>query len=628
MRAAVACYMAWVWNAANPAVTARARAMTQRFIACSPGWRLELEANGLIVSRLLEADSGYMQLYPLANDAGLILGKLFERRDAEGAAVTRTPPAIVFDARRTERLLQSAGRTLLTDYWGQYVAFLQASDSHRAWIIRDPSGGVPCQHVVIQGVDVYFVRLEDVERLEPLRGSINTHYLLGRLAYNSICVRETGLTDVQTVLPGECIEHVENRRSSQFYWNPLEIARSNVIDDPIEAARELRHTVRACVQSWASCFDGILHLLSGGLDSSIVLSCLADVPGQPRVLCLNEYSEGRDADERSFARRAAAQGGFELVEKARNGAVSLEPLRAFPRSPYPFPLPNADAAREQADLAQLRELQAAFAGLGGDELFLRFNPMPRAVDLAFGRRWSSDFFPLTLTDAAERGISVWRVLRAAVRYGVRRKPVHISDFGQLQARTLLAPQVVDNARHDRTLWHPLYRERADLAPGKTIHAYSLTACTARGHTPGHPEHAPVTVLPLISQPLMELSLRIPTYVLNAGGADRSLARAAFADDLPQEIRGRTRKGHIQQFVQDMVTRNMPLIREVLIDGFLVREGFVNETALRRTLANKALLEHSLIEVFELLNVEAWARSWLPERKAVPLLDGVTVQRDA
>ena len=57
------------------------------------------------------------------------------------------------------------------------------------------------------------------------------------------------------------------------------------------------------------------------------------------------------------------------------------------------------------------------------------------------------------------------------------------------------------------------------------------------------------ISPLFSQPLVELCLRIPTYVLTHGGWDRAVARRAFYDDLPPEIRNRRHKGGIEEHLR-------------------------------------------------------------------------------
>jgi len=101
---------------------------------------------------------------------------------------------------------------------------------------------------------------------------------------------------------------------------------------------------------------------------------------------------------------------------------------------------------------------------------------------------------------------------------------------------------------------------------------------------------------------------MPQYVLREGGGDRALARKAFGDALPPEIVERTSKGSTQVHMHDVLTRNLSLIRELFLDGMLVREGFVNGAALEALLDKPEDVEPYMIEIFDYLCVEAWARA--------------------
>ena len=124
--------------------------------------------------------------------------------------------------------------------------------------------------------------------------------------------------------------------SGTFYWDSLRIANSNVIDDPEEAARELRDRVMDCVRAWASCYSGITLSVSGGLDSSIVYASLRDTPAKDKLTCFHCYPVGTDMDERRFARLVAGSGGSPLIERPRDPNVNLQPLLEIEASHEPI----------------------------------------------------------------------------------------------------------------------------------------------------------------------------------------------------------------------------------------------------------------------------------------------------
>lgn len=81
--------------------------------------------------------------------------------------------------------------------------------------------------------------------------------------------------------------------------------------------------------------------------------------------------------------------------------------------------------------------------------------------------------------------------------------------------------------------------------------------------------APEGVRPQFSQPLVELCLRLPTYLLTRGGRGRALARRAFASELPPEISNRRSKGGTEEFLKAVLDGNRDYVRGLLLDAGLL-----------------------------------------------------------
>src|SRR5690606_20996432 len=108
--------------------------------------------------------------------------------------------------------------------------------------------------------------------------------------------------------------------------------------DPRSAAIELRRTVRHCVRSWAACHPGLALRLSGGLDSSIVLSCFGGSADSTRELplCITFYGTNAGADPRRWARLAAQHIGCDIIEVPVNATdISLEAVQSAGPTPAP-----------------------------------------------------------------------------------------------------------------------------------------------------------------------------------------------------------------------------------------------------------------------------------------------------
>ncbi|KUO56542.1 MAG: hypothetical protein APF78_09445 [Sphingomonadales bacterium BRH_c3] len=116
--------------------------------------------------------------------------------------------------------------------------------------------------------------------------------------------------------------------------------------------------------------------------------------------------------------------------------------------------------------------------------------------------------------------------------------------------------------------------------------------------------------PLMSQPLLEFCLGVPTWLWCAGGINRAPARSAFARDLPPEIVRRTSKAGPDSFIRRSFSDNRSTIRAMLLDGLLARQSLLDLAAVEQALGVDAMAGGSIIyRLLDLAEAEAWARSW-------------------
>jgi asparagine synthase (glutamine-hydrolysing) len=118
------------------------------------------------------------------------------------------------------------------------------------------------------------------------------------------------------------------------------------------------------------------------------------------------------------------------------------------------------------------------------------------------------------------------------------------------------------------------------------------------------------VSPLLSQPVVETCLRIPTYFQTHNRGERAVARAAFAPALPAEVIARRSKGVADELAWKTFRANLPFIRELLLDGGLVGSGLVDRARLETALADEFTSTiRSTVPVFDLVGAEAWLQPW-------------------
>jgi len=388
---------------------------------------------------------------------------------------------------------------------------------------------------------------------------------------------------------------VERRDLDRFAWDTVADELLALLDD----ATRIR--LRADVPVGA--------YLSGGLDSSIVLACLEDAPSQPRITCFHYYPLGADLDERAYARAAAAKAGLPLLERARDSAFSLQPLLAIHRMPEPTNYSYfLEHSRLEAQLAAEQGAAAVVIGYGGDQLFYQERAEWAPGDFLHRRGLRPGVLRVALDAAQMDQISVWHVLGEALSsYFAHQRWSVLQEAGR--KRPLLKSSVIKEARRDAGFLHPLLRHPRGAPSGKLWHAHQMSQ-PFDFYDPLQQQGDAERMSPLCSQPLMELCLRIPTYVLTHGGWDRAVARRAFYDDLPPEIRNRRHKGGIEEHLRLTLEHNRPFLRELLLDGALVREGIIDRASLAEVLSGRATpIAAGSGEVLEYAGIEAWLGRW-------------------
>jgi asparagine synthase (glutamine-hydrolysing) len=556
------------------------------------------------------ARQGVNGAYVLPCDRGVVLGKLFRRHELGQSAASD----VQLNAEDADQILRTDGHALVRDYWGRYVAFLPAP-SGGTQMLRDPCGTLPCWRMQHAGVGIGFSWLEDVLQALPAVplptvdwDGLGAHILLGHMGG-----RDTALKGIHQVPPGESTPLVPGIGRPALLWNAVDIARDGARKDLADAAGQLRDTTRACVRAWADCYDPILLRLSGGVDSAIVLGCMDRNGSETRITCLNYHSPGSDSDERSYARLAAGQAGRPLLERQRDPDFRLEAVLDVARMPMPGSyVGRMGTSRMDAEVAAALGAVAMFTGGGGDQLFFELRCTWPAADYLRTRGLGRGFLDAAL-DAARLGrVSVWQAIRQAAIDSLH--PADPCD-GSGRHLTLARPEALaPNWQRERFV-HPALRAGRELPIGKLHQVHDLS-CAFDYYDPYQRQAAPELVNPLLSQPLVELCLALPTFVLTRGGRGRALGRQAFEGDIPAEIAGRRSKGGMDEHIAAVLQRNLPFARSLLLDGELLRRGLLDRGRLEATLSGRiSPLAAHVGEVHNCIAIEAWLQRWSAPRGA-------------
>ncbi|MBT2246836.1 hypothetical protein JQK15_25355 [Sphingobium sp. BHU LFT2] len=202
------------------------------------------------------------------------------------------------------------------------------------------------------------------------------------------------------------------------------------------------------------------------------------------------------------------------------------------------------------------------------------------------------------------GASIWDVLREALRVS---RDVSAGLPWQVAEEYLHKDFLASECW--RAIDHPWFFPPEAVPAGKKGHVSQLLR--ALHHIEHRDKALSVPMIsPLLSQPVMEFCLSVPSWWMVEGGRDRAVARSAFARALPPAVLARQGKGGPDGFVAQFIQRYRRSIAERLLDGQLLANGLLDRHTIERFLRSRENIAPSdCPRIMALLDTEAWVRTW-------------------
>lgn len=592
-------YIALVWDPDRPHDAAQLRDLRAE-LGGKAGWSLSIDLHGLLLFHTL--GSSDMTFQSLANRAGGVIGTLFtETPNGEYAHVD------ALDERVSQSVTATRGRTLISEFWGRYVAFIHLKQTREVLVVRDPTGGLNCLKTDIRGVRLYFSDVNDVLPLKVTSLSVNWPFIAAHMIRVPSHAEQTAITEIRELLGGYCDVCHGGQFRTERIWDASVIASTDIRENFQSAANEVRTITQRCINAWTSKKKRVLHLLSGGIDSSVVLACLKRVPTPLEVICFTLFNEGLlGGDERPYAKLAVDDAGSAWITQSLNLRGSLAIAFEIVKTVRPMLYISCLSEREMVEQAINLGADAIYTGTLGDGLFYELRAHG-ATDYYWNHGIGIGFFNAVRNAAAIQRMSFRNVIRDAFRSRSKGNDAwkQTPSCPNVQLLTQAAARL--GTEYWASLESPWLRDVARIPPGKRAHIEMLACSTASDmplRRPGDPEAIAI----LMAQPLLELCLKIPTYVLTEGKMPRAVVRDAFVNQVPEAILRRIDKGNTSRATAIILKNNLQLVRKYLEDGILVNQGYLDPDALRVVFSGPS--HTTPTSVLSLFSTEAWLRGWL------------------
>lgn len=488
---------------------------------------------------------------------------------------------------------------IISNCWGDYIIVQSGPGRQRSLTVtRSPSHSceLPCLYVsnASKSFVTSDITLGVYARLYQRRVDYESiaHYLI----YPSLKTSRTALTGIRELLPGFTLHLNERSSSLARHWSPWDYVCSDMrYEDRNEAASAIRSSVEMVVKSLANQDKSTLLELSGGLDSSIIGTCLKR--SSARVYYTTMVSTVPGADEREYAAAMTNSLGVDLLEAQLgfDDAAFEFPLPPALISPLVGPLQYAVDHLMQSS-AEHCEADSFFSGAGGDTVFGYLTNAAPATDAFIAAGVGTGL--RTISDLSTfHQCTYWKVSRLALRQRLRKTQPYKADLSMVSPRLPVPKPDL----------HPWLIYPPHALPGDRQRIADLSATQTYKDTGLRSFSKPIR-MPLLSQPVIETCLRVPSWMWFHDGQNRAVARQAFSDRLPQKIIARKSKGTLTAYLGAFHRRRKHEITNFLTNGELQAHGLIDADALRRLEACEQLQDDSsFIRLFQLCALENWLR---------------------
>ncbi len=545
----------------------------------------------LVCGRLPRIWAPARTLQHLLGPRGIILGAVFSRDQPVSAeALTSSLPL--------ERPAEDLAAALIRNHWGSWFAVLIDREQRDLCLLVDPSGLLPVyrtqtsRHTLISSDPRLFTAAG--VNLEVAWDDLRAHLLRPQLRREATC-----LAGVHELTPGVLVPLGTGTGGGKIMWHACDHMPAGKAPSFGEAAEQLRVTARSVIGTWARIAGPVVVAASGGVDSSLICAALSQ--GSLRFACATLATSDPSGDERIFVHALGDHLGVQviagiwdpgLVDVTRTASIGL------PRPSRQTFMQGLDASLEAARSAFGGA--ATFDGNGGDNLFCFLHsaaPVLDRIRVEGLRKAAPTFLDMCKVTGCDAAAMTRAVVRRAIRGGAR-------DTWPADTRLLIdagSELPNDPLAH----WHEIAMGRHG---GKRDHLDLIAH--AQNHINGLGTTTTPRFSPLMSQPMIELCLSIPTWLWCRGGINRALARAAFADTLPASVLRRSAKTGPDSYIRHMFALNRGAIRALLVPGLLARHGLIDVGAVEAALATDELSPDPIAyRLLDLVEAETWARSW-------------------
>jgi asparagine synthase (glutamine-hydrolysing) len=517
-------------------------------------------------------------------------------------------------------LYEDLGTGCVTHLRGMFAFAIWDSPRRRLFLARDRVGIKPLYYCQTTQALHFASELKAIISDPMVDRDINLRAVRTFFSFNYLPGEATLFSGIMKLLPGHYLLVEAGRVVRRQYWD-LRFTRHRWSISFDEAAEELHRLLATTVRDHMIADVPIGVLLSGGVDSSAVLSLAIQGTNKKVKTFTVGFDEDQVIDERPYARMAAGQFGTEHHEVT----ISADDFWSFLPSyvwhmEEPVCEPPAVALYYVSKMAR-NHVKVLLSGEGGDEAFAGYPNYPNMLWLErvgklVGRLARPVGSAAMLAGDLLGDVRLQRYGNALGRplgdhYFSRtssptslfnRHPGRFFTEGFLQSTATLSPNGLmaglgEAVKEESLLNQMLYLDSKTWLPDDLlIKADKMTMANSLELR-----------VPLLDHQVLEFAASLPTKFKVSGKRTKRVLKAAFAKVLPPEVLSRKKAGFPVPYEMWLRGRLKEQVDDLLLSHRAGARDYLEKSAVSRLLHHNA---NNGKEVFSLLALELWHREFV------------------
>ena len=524
-------------------------------------------------------------------------------------------------------LYEEFGPECLQKLRGMFAFAIWDSKANTLLLARDRVGIKPLYYSLTNSALVFASEIKAILADTSVNRQIAPELIDRFLTFFYVPGEETLLKGIQKLAPGHYLLVKDGQAVLKQYWD-LRFEESSTYRNAEQAEADLLALLSETVNQHMIADVPVGVLLSGGVDSTGVLSLAVNETDKKISTFTVGFSGGQVADERPYAKLAAERYGtqhYDMTISAKDFAAFL-PQYVW-HMEEPVCEPPAIALYYVSKLAR-NHVKVLLSGEGGDEAFAGYSNYRNLVWLERFKQ-GGPLLNRTFARGMSFADSLFHLPRLAkyaplmkdrfpdYYYSRTSNPHHFtgnrlgetysSGFASsINRERSLEPvrRLQAKVRNRNLLDAMLYIDTKTWLPDELlIKADKMTMA-----------NSVELRVPLLDHKVLEFAASLPTNFKLNGFKTKYILKRALSQKIPIEIRDRKKAGFPVPYESWLRNDLKETVWDVLTDRKAIDRGYFSKAGIESLLRANSNGANYSKEVFSLLNLELWQRTFLESEK--------------